>query len=150
MTKLDLLKDANLINSNNRDVVNQFINSDSINFIDLSPKLEFGNFEEEISVKDEKESTVNILKQLEEARKDSLETLKTPKSFEDKIKGTLANKPRGKMHKWLWSKLSLIFIPKNEKKTLAEMSYKKFKKWRNTSYASWSSLSKFGKWYSKK
>ncbi|MHA2120381.1 MAG: hypothetical protein ACW990_04150 [Promethearchaeota archaeon] len=74
LLKLNQLKEANLINSNNIESINQHFNSGAINFKDLTPKQEFN-----YRTKEEKESTIDILKQLEEAKKDSLSTLKIPK-----------------------------------------------------------------------
>ncbi|MHA1884566.1 MAG: hypothetical protein ACXAAI_11425 [Promethearchaeota archaeon] len=74
LLKLDQLKEANLINSNNRENIIRYFNSGIINFKDLS------SIKQEITYSQyEKESTTNILKQLEDAKKESLETLKTPK-----------------------------------------------------------------------
>jgi hypothetical protein len=72
--KLDQLKEANLIDSSNRESIIRFFNSGIINFKDLSLKKQEITFSQ-----NEKESTTDILKKLEEAKKESLETLKTPK-----------------------------------------------------------------------
>jgi XTP/dITP diphosphohydrolase len=74
-----------------------------------------------------------------------------PKVFKSYTEGVFSEKPRGSTRgkKYLWSKLSKIFIPNGESKTLAEMSKEEFLVWRvkrgNNSVAV-----KFGKWYSNK
>lgn len=62
------------------------------------------------------------------------ETLSEPAYFESKIEGRLSNSPIGEMQDYYWSRLSLIFIPKNEKKTLAEMTFDEYQNWRNRKY----------------
>ncbi len=57
------------------------------------------------------------------------EKLTEPKYFIDISKGKLSDKPQGKMQKHLWSNLSKIFIPKNYKKILAEMTYDEYSTW---------------------
>jgi len=74
LLKLDQLKEANLIDSNNRESIIRYFNRGIMNFKDLSLKKQEITFSQ-----NEEESTTDILKQLEEAKKESLETLKTPK-----------------------------------------------------------------------
>ena len=57
------------------------------------------------------------------------QTLNEPKYFLTNVRGKLADYPRGRMQKHLWSKLSLIFIPEGNKRTLAEMSFKEYLEW---------------------
>ena len=56
-------------------------------------------------------------------------TLKEPKYFLSHVKGKLAKRRKGILRDHLWSKLALIFIPKNCKKTLAEMSPNEHSQW---------------------
>ncbi|QQG45284.1 MAG: hypothetical protein HYW89_04795 [Candidatus Sungiibacteriota bacterium] len=54
-----------------------------------------------------------------------------PICFEAEIPGTLAEEQRGDFRPdQHWSQLATIFIPKNESKTLAEMSEAEYEKWR--------------------
>lgn len=53
----------------------------------------------------------------------------SPNTFISRVEGTLSNNVRGEMQKHLWSKLSLIFIPKGHDKTLAEMNYDEYVSW---------------------
>ena len=67
------------------------------------------------------------------------------KFFESKAEGKLTKAMRGKMKGIDWSPLSLIFVPKGEKKTLAEMSEEEYNRWRAKKYKnSWEV--KFAKW----
>lgn len=55
---------------------------------------------------------------------DSLRT--KPKLFKRIVKGSISNKPSGRVKSYHWSKLALIFIPEGEEKTMAEMTKKEF------------------------
>ncbi len=57
------------------------------------------------------------------------QSLKEPEYIITHVRGQLAENPRGVMQNHLWSKLSLIFIPKGTEKTLAEMSHNEYLKW---------------------
>jgi len=76
-------------------------------------------------------------------------TLKEPVYFESKVEGKLSKFPRGKMREYYWSELFLIFIPKGESKTLAEMSFDEYQKWSARRYRD-SFATRFGEWFSKK
>lgn len=73
------------------------------------------------------------------------EELEEPILFQDSVPGTLAYEKRGEMEEHLWSKLSLVFIPENTSKTLAEMEYEEYLNWkkenRKKSYSK-----RFGEW----
>ncbi len=56
--------------------------------------------------------------------------LSEPQCFLDYVVGSLAYEPKGTMQKHLWSPLSQVFIPENQSKTLAEMSYDEYLEWR--------------------
>lgn len=56
--------------------------------------------------------------------------LKEPIYFQDSVKGTLTEEKRGKIQEHLWSELTLIFVPEGSKKTLAEMTYEEYLKWK--------------------
>jgi XTP/dITP diphosphohydrolase len=75
-------------------------------------------------------------------------TLAEPKSFESTVEGRLSETPRGIMKDYFWSELFMIFIPKGENKTLAEMSTHKYRKWRKQRYKN-SYTTKFAGWISK-
>jgi hypothetical protein len=85
LLKLNQLKEAKLINSDNVEDIIQYLKIGSINFKDLSPNPGFNNLsskrQETVITGNEKESTTDILKQLEEAKKDSLKTLNNPKKI---------------------------------------------------------------------
>jgi len=74
---------------------------------------------------------------------------KRPKVFKSVVSGTLSDKPRGKLKPHHWSKLALIFIPQNEKKTMAEMNDKEFSDFRQRVDNS-SHWEQFGRYYTKK
>lgn len=76
-------------------------------------------------------------------------SIKNPKYFVSNIKGTIAEKTRGKMQKHLWSKLALIFIPKNYNQTLAEMTYDEYALWDKISLEANATSRHFSKWYSR-
>lgn len=73
---------------------------------------------------------------------------KKPKLFKRIVKGKLASKPKGKLKPYHWSKLALIFIPKGDKKTMAEMTEKEFALFRKR-VDSRSHWEQFGEYYSK-
>ncbi len=73
------------------------------------------------------------------------------KFFKSKVEGTLSDKPYGKLKEHSWSKLFLVFMPKSVNKTLAQMSYKEYKKWREKRLKKKNHFAiKFAEWYSKK
>lgn len=76
-------------------------------------------------------------------------SLSEPVYFESKIKGKLSKFPKGEIKDYHWSKLFLIFIPKNKNKTLAEMSFKDYQKWKEKIDKDYF-VSKFGRWFSKR
>lgn len=75
------------------------------------------------------------------------DSLEKPKLFVSNVKGSLSNKPEGTMKNYLWSKLGLIFIPEDGKKTLAEMSYNEYHNWRRISREKNSSSRLFAEWF---
>ena len=56
--------------------------------------------------------------------------LKEPVFFEFKVRGRLALSRQGKSGKHHWSELFFIFIPNGQNKTLAEMPFAEYQKWR--------------------
>lgn len=78
----------------------------------------------------------------------SLEISK-PKIFKSITEGIISEKYKGVMKKYLWSELGLIFVPKGESKTLAEMTKDEWLTWRLRRGAD-SVAAKFGEWYSKR
>lgn len=72
-------------------------------------------------------------------------TLKEPLLFRTATKGSLADKPRGVLHKYNLGELHKIFIPDGEKKTLAEMTAGEMDHWRKTRQEDWYGR-KFAKW----
>jgi XTP/dITP diphosphohydrolase len=62
-------------------------------------------------------------------------SLKEPKYFESHVRGSMARSKRGVLKSFNWSKLSLVFIPEGERKTLAQMSEKEYYSWRRISEA---------------
>lgn len=72
--------------------------------------------------------------------------LNETKSFVSHVEGALSYEPRGKLQKHLWSKLGLIFIPKESQKTLAEMDYKEYLEWRKITREKTSASKQFGEW----
>lgn len=58
--------------------------------------------------------------------------MKEPKFFDWSIKGSLSEEERGTFKKWHLSKLSTVFIPENQRKTLAEMSEEEYKIFRSS------------------
>lgn len=77
------------------------------------------------------------------------ETLTEPIYFESNVDGSLSDFPRGEMRDYYWSKLFLIFVPKNANKTLAEMTYEEYQEWGTQRYKD-SFATKFAEWISKK
>ena len=73
---------------------------------------------------------------------------KKPRLFKRFVEGTIASRPRGRVKPYHWSKLALIFIPKGEKKTMAEMTDREFAAFRKT-VDNRSHWEQFGKFYSK-
>ena len=71
-----------------------------------------------------------------------------PKLFRRVVKGKLSNRPKGTVKPYHWSKLALIFIPRGEKKTMAEMTDREFMKFRRKA-DNRSHWEKFGEFYSK-
>jgi len=77
------------------------------------------------------------------------ETLSEPSYFESNVDGLLSDFPRGEMRDYYWSKLFLVFIPKDANKTLAEMTFEEYQEWRNQRYKD-SFATKFAEWISQK
>ncbi len=73
---------------------------------------------------------------------------KKPRLFKRVVEGRLAHGPRGRVKPYHWSKLALIFIPKSEKKTMAEMTGREFAAFRKT-VDNRSHWEQFGEFYSK-
>lgn len=78
----------------------------------------------------------------------NLPSYPNPEFFIAHVRGKLAEKPRGQMQPYLWSKLGLIFIPEGLEKTLAEMSEEEYNNWRNSKSEELSVSKLFSKWYS--
>jgi len=75
--------------------------------------------------------------------------MKDPKCFVYHVDGSLADAPRGRLRKSAWSPLHLLFIPSGQKKTLSEMTYKEYCKWRiKHDHAKY--LNQFAEWYKKR
>ncbi len=74
-------------------------------------------------------------------------SLESPRYFSYEVKGDLSFDPKGVMQKHLWSKLSLIFIPKESNKTLAEMNTEEFLAWHKIKYKGSSHYKKFIEWF---
>jgi len=72
-----------------------------------------------------------------------------PKLFFGRFKGRLAAQPTGTMAEHLWSELSLIFIPENESKTLAEMDLAEYEKWYETAAQNNAADRQFVAWFRK-
>ncbi|MBI5803716.1 hypothetical protein HY450_00565 [Candidatus Pacearchaeota archaeon] len=72
-----------------------------------------------------------------------------PDYFESNVEGLLSDFPRGEMRDYYWSKLFLVFIPKNGNKTLAELTFEEYQNWRKERYKD-SFATKFAEWFSKK
>jgi len=75
------------------------------------------------------------------------ETLSEPVYFESNVDGLLSDFPRGEMRDYCWSKLFLVFIPRDANKTLAEMTFNEYQEWRNQRYKD-SFATKFAEWIS--
>ncbi len=73
---------------------------------------------------------------------------KKPIFFIRIVKGSLAYKPSGDMNDKHWSELALIFIPENEKKTMAAMNDREYARFRKRAEEE-SHFEQFGKFYSK-
>lgn len=76
-------------------------------------------------------------------------TLKEPILFESDVRGILTKSPRGEVKDYFWSDLFLVFVPDGENKTLAEMTWKEYQKWRNKRLLKHSFITKFAKWFLK-
>ena len=77
-----------------------------------------------------------------------LEPGQEPKYFQANIPGSVAPEERGEMREYLWSKLGLIFIPKESHQTLAEMEPEEYAQWR--SIRNISAGKQFSEWLSQK
>ncbi len=77
------------------------------------------------------------------------ETLSEPEYFESNVDGSLSDFPRGEMRDYYWSKLFLVFVPRNANKTLAEMTYEEYQDWRTQRYKD-SFATKFAEWISQR
>lgn len=77
------------------------------------------------------------------------ETLPEPVYFESRVAGSLSDFPRGEIKDYNWSKLSLVFMPENVNKTLAEMTYDEYQEWRIQRHKN-SSAIKFAEWISQR
>lgn len=74
------------------------------------------------------------------------ESFDQPNTFIGQVKGILAEKPKGIMQDYHWSKLALIFIPEGSHKTLAEMNKGEYTEWRKISREKESPQRKFVEW----
>ncbi|MFZ5559860.1 MAG: non-canonical purine NTP pyrophosphatase [Patescibacteria group bacterium] len=70
---------------------------------------------------------------------------KKPRLFERIVKGKISEKPFGKIKPYHWSKLALIFIPEEERKTMAQMTKKEFMNFRKRvdKNSHWEQFAKF-------
>lgn len=75
--------------------------------------------------------------------------LSKPAYFESSVEGLLSDFPRGEMKDHYWSRLFLVFIPKDANKTLAEMTFGEHKEWRSQRYKD-SFATKFAEWVSER
>lgn len=66
-------------------------------------------------------------------------------SFLGPIPGVISETTRGKIQKWSWSELDLIFVPEGESKTLGEMTRAERDAWRMRRGDG--ALIQFAKWY---
>ncbi len=69
-----------------------------------------------------------------------------PVFFDSVIRGSLASEPRGTLQPDSWSALHLVFIPENQKKTIAEMNEGERAHWRRARGDNSAEL--FAQWYS--
>ena len=76
-------------------------------------------------------------------------TLSEPVYFKSSVDGSLSDFPRGEMRDYYWSKLFLVFIPKDANKTLAEMTFDEYQEWRTQRYKD-SFATKFAEWISQR
>lgn len=72
--------------------------------------------------------------------------LAAPKLFNEIVPGTIATEPRGQLQAHNWSKLSLIFIPAGQTKTLSEMTPEEFSQWQ-ASRSEETHSAQFRKWF---
>jgi XTP/dITP diphosphohydrolase len=72
-----------------------------------------------------------------------------PRIFMSRIKGTLADKPRGEWKDYFWSELFFIFISEGEDRTISELSEDEYHEWQKQRHKD-SYLAKFGEWLTKK
>jgi XTP/dITP diphosphohydrolase len=70
-----------------------------------------------------------------------------PVYFLGNVKGSLSHVSKGVMQSHLWSELSLIFIPEDSAKTLAEMEYSEYLNWRKISRERTSPARLFAEWF---
>ena len=75
------------------------------------------------------------------------DALSEPVYFESNVEGLLSDSSRGEMRDYYWSKLFLVFIPKDANKTLAEMTFDEYQDWRTQRYKD-SFATKFAEWIS--
>lgn len=73
-------------------------------------------------------------------------SLNEPQSFIGHTPGMLAEKPRGEIKPYHWSRLSRIFIPDGSTKTLAEMSEHEYHEWRALARKKTSPARQFAQW----
>lgn len=75
------------------------------------------------------------------------EALAEPKYFLGSYRGTLTCQQQGTMQSHLWSELALIFIPKGETKTLAEMDFQEFLNWYQVASENNAPDRQFSEWF---
>jgi len=68
-----------------------------------------------------------------------------PVLFESSIEGILSDLPRGELREYAWSSLFLIFIPKGETRTLAELSEEEYEELRKEIHKD-TYATRFGEW----
>lgn len=74
-------------------------------------------------------------------------TLIEPVYFLGSVKGSLASVKKGVLQPHLWSELSLVFIPEESDKTLAQMEHSEYLKWRKISREEKSPAKLFANWF---
>ncbi len=75
--------------------------------------------------------------------------IKAPKLFESRTFGSISAKPRGTSKPHHWSRLFEIYIPKEKKKTLAQMSIEEHMRWHDSTGLDEDSRA-FAEWYIKR
>jgi len=74
-------------------------------------------------------------------------SLAEPQYFVRHFKGAIATQPLGQLQSHLWSPLSLIFIPEESSKTLAQMTYQEYLEWERVARKKASPEELFDEWF---